>query len=142
MKLKNGGECIASFEAAHVTLGTRIGAVRKTLEHEFSWDEARIALVELRAALDAHFTMEENGGYLAEVRKHAPERILAVASLESDHSRMRGMLARLLAEVLVARSREPLREGVAQFLATLADHERRENELVAAAFSTDIPATD
>ena len=126
----------------HRSLGKRIAEVRRLLEGTFSWDQARVAIAELREALEAHFSMEETGGYLADVLAHAPERSLAVAKLESDHSRMRGTLAQLLAEALVARSREELTKNTRAFLVTLAEHERQENELVHTTFSTDVAASD
>lgn len=126
----------------HRSLGKRIADVRRLLDGAFSWDEARVALAELRTTLEAHFAMEETGGYLADVLAHAPERGLAVAKLEADHSRMRGTLAQLLAEALVARSRDELTKNTRAFLVTLGEHERQENELVQVTFSTDVAASD
>ena len=139
MQKKTQSEAMA---AEHQSLGKRIASLRRLLEAAFSWDEARVALAELRETLEAHFSMEEAGGYLAEVLAEAPERTAAVAKLASDHSRMRGTLARLLAEALVARSREDLTQNVHLFLVTLTDHERRENELVHVTFAIDVAAGD
>lgn len=136
MRVKNTREAarFALLAAEHHTLQGRAASLRVLLERDFSWDEARIALSELRGALEAHFFLEEAGGYLSEVLAVAPEHHLTVAKLESDHSRMQGGLAALLCEALVARSREDLRRNVGAFLATLAAHERRESELVQATF--------
>jgi hemerythrin len=133
----------SSLVAEHEKLGKTIAAMRTLVSDEsFSWDSARVSLTELRETLESHFSMEEAGGYLASVTSEAPQHSLLVAKLESDHSRMRGMLASLLAGALVARSREDLRNDVEEFLAFLASHERRENQLVIDTFTTDIPATD
>lgn len=142
-KVNDAASRLAAMAAEHKKLGTTIADVRKLLAEEyFSWDAVRTSLADLRASLEAHFVMEEAGGYLAEVLTRAPEKNLAVARLESDHSRMRGMLASALAEALVARSRDELRNSVEKVLVTLIDHERRENEIVQDTFSTDIPAAD
>lgn len=144
MRVKNTREATrrALLAAEHHTLEKRVAALRLLLEGEFSWDAARIALSELRQALEAHFFLEESGGYLSAVLALAPERNLAVARLESDHSRMQGGLAALLCEALLARSREELRTNVSAFLGVLADHERRENELVQSTFSSEVSAGD
>lgn len=144
MRGKNTREATraALLAAEHHTLQKRVAALRQLLEGDFSWDDARLALSELRQALEAHFFLEESGGYLSGVLALAPERSLAVARLESDHSRMQGSLAALLCEALVARSREDLRKNVSAFFDVLADHERRENELVQSTILAEISAGD
>lgn len=131
-----------TLKAEHAALGPRIAELRALLAREFSWDDARIALVDLRKTLKLHFALEESGGYLAEVLACAPELAQTVAKLESDHSRMCGSLARLLAEALVARERAELRQSVSEFLDVLAVHEHGENAVAQRALMTDVPGGD
>ena len=133
--------CLA-LAAEHAALGPRIAELRALLGGDFSWDDARIALVQFRSTLQLHFALEESGGYLAEILASAPERAEAVAKLESEHSRMRTDLTRLLAEALVAREKADLRQSVCDFLAALAAHEHRENELSQHVLLVDGPGGD
>ena len=132
----------AGLAEEHRRLQGRIEAVREAVLSGFRWDDARLVLADLRDTLDGHFALEEEGGYLSEVLSIAPHHGRAVARLASEHDRLRTRLALLVAEALMARSRESLRENVADFLARLAEHERRENEIVQVTFSTDVPAVD
>ena len=123
----------------HEALGRRIAELRALTAREFSWDEVRFALVDFRKALQLHFAMEESGGYLAEVLASAPQFARIVAKLESDHGRMRGDLARLLAEAIGARERVELRASVGVFLIALAAHEHGENEVTQRTLMGDVP---
>lgn len=126
----------------HALVDRRLAEAKALLGTEFSWDDARVALMALRDNIERHFGFEEHGGYLAEVVTRAPERAAAIERLGSEHTQMRGLLARMLGEALIARDRKELRTAFEAFLATLTDHERRENELVQAVYSTDVSAAD
>lgn len=128
-----------SLAAEHAALRPRIVELRTLLEGDFSWDEARVALVQFRSALQLHFALEESGGYLSEVLARAPEQATTLARLESEHSRMRADLTRLLAEALVAREKADLRQSVREFLTGLAEHEKCENEVSQLVLATDEP---
>lgn len=136
------GPRTSSLAEEHRRLGNRIGTVRELLQTEFSWDDARLALAGLQERLNTHFTLEEDGGYLAEVLAVAPQHAPAVAKLASEHDRLRMRIALLVGEALVAHTRESLRENVADFFVRLLDHARREDEIVQATFATDSPACD
>ena len=131
-----------TLAAEHAALAPRIAELRVLLEGDFSWDEARVALVQFRSSIQLHFALEESGGYLSEVVAKAPECAATVARLESEHSRMRGDLTRLLAEALVAREKADLRTSVRDFLTLLAAHEHCENEISQRALVIDPPGGD
>lgn len=131
-----------SLRTDHELVAAHIASCRAALSGPFGWDAARQAVTSLREELERHFEREESDGYLQEVLSRAPERAKAAAKLQGDHSRMRGELAKLLATVLVARSRDAAREELETFLAGLADHERREHELVQLALTTDVGTGD
>lgn len=131
-----------TLAAEHAALALRIAALRTLIDGEFSWDEARVALADLRRTLRLHFALEESGGYLAEVLSLAPERAETIARLEFDHNLMRSDLTRLFAEAVAEPSRDALRQSVRDFLAVLATHEHGENEIVQVVLMADLPGGD
>jgi malate synthase len=93
------------------------------------------ALAELHAALTGHFNEEEKpGGLYDALGVCAPGFRQLLAELVDDHFRFAGLVRdlreRARAEGTAA---DALRADVARFLAALADHERREHEMVKAA---------
>lgn len=128
-----------TLAAEHAALAPRIVALRTLIDCEFSWDEARVALSDLRRTLLLHFALEEAGGYLAEVLSLAPEHAVTIARLEFDHQLMRSDLTRLLAEAVAEPAREDLRRSVHGFLTVLATHEHGENAIVQSVLMADLP---
>jgi hypothetical protein len=93
------------------------------------------ALAELHAALVGHFNEEEKpGGLYDALGVCAPAFRQPLAELVDDHFRFAGVVRDLRERALAAEgaAADSLRGDVARLVAMLADHERREHEMVKA----------
>jgi hypothetical protein len=91
------------------------------------------ALADLHAALTGHFNQEEKpGGLYDALGVCTPEFRQPLADLVDDHFRLAGALRDLreLARPAQRPSTDAVRAAVAGFLSSLADHERREHDMV------------
>ena len=94
------------------------------------------ALADLHAALTGHFNAEEKpGGLYDALGVCAPGFRQHLAELVDDHFRFAGVVRDLRERARAAEgaAADSLRGDVARLLAMLADHERREHEMVKAA---------
>jgi hypothetical protein len=94
------------------------------------------ALADLHAALTRHFNQEEKpGGLYDALGVCAPGFREHLAELVDDHFRFAGLVRDLREQAREAEgaAADSLRGGIARLLAALADHERREHEMVKAA---------
>ena len=96
----------------------------------------------LRQRLRQHFAFEESSGYLRPVLNRRPEMADQVEGLRQQHQ---DVLARLLSisESLSKGGDLPAaREGLAAVLQDLADHERKEGELLQVSYTDELGAGD
>jgi hemerythrin len=94
------------------------------------------ALAELHAALTRHFNQEEKpGGLYDALGVCVPRFRQSLAELVDDHFRLAGVARDLRERAAEAEGGEAdaVRAGVARLVEMLADHERREQEMVEAA---------
>jgi len=94
------------------------------------------ALGDLHAALNLHFNEEEKpGGLYDALGVCVPPLRRRVAELVDDHFRLAGVVRALRERAREAdgTAADSLRADIARLLSTLADHERREHEMVEAA---------
>lgn len=96
------------------------------------------ALVDLRAALDAHVhEVEGPGGILADLVSRAPRLSAGVEDLRSDHERLAGTLSTVLSRAHDL-STSDLRARSLEILGELAEHRMKGADLVYEAFNADI----
>jgi malate synthase len=94
------------------------------------------ALTELHGALSSHFNAEERpGGLYDALGVCIPEFRERLGELVDDHFRFSGLVRDLAQRAREAEgaAADALRADVARFMQALADHERREHEMVKAA---------
>ena len=86
----------------------------------------------LRERLDEHFAVEEEGGLFRALADLVPESRSEVQALASEHGHILEMLemARIRAEYGPASEGHILRAELESFLATIGEHERREEALL------------
>jgi hypothetical protein len=94
---------------------------RRLLTHEAA---------ELRAEVESHFVLEEEGGYLAELIEERPHLAGPAETLLAEHARIREDLASLAAAIDGGASVEAIRGRLRDVVSVLSRHESRENELV------------
>lgn len=96
-----------------------------------SWCEAvSLHLRMLRAHLRSHFTREEKGGLLEEVRRSAPEQEAVCERLLHGHAELLGELDTLVTEAALCIEPVRWRGRLRELLQKLARHEEREDELL------------
>jgi hypothetical protein len=104
----------------------------------------------IRAILDAtrthvleHFRFEEQDGYMDKVRKREPRLQHAIDQLAGEHRRLAEALDALIENAKQASTLDPdLRRKTREWIATIRQHEAREDELVQDSFNLDVSAED
>jgi len=109
-----------------------LAALRREIDAAFergALHDARSALNRFEVALAAHFDLEQ-GFFFPALHGLSPSRSADLEALEREHA---GFLAelRMLGAGIERVSADASREAVAQSLAALRDHEKREERLVA-----------
>jgi hypothetical protein len=95
-----------------------------------------------RGRLTEHFGFEEENGYMDAVLERDPNRERTVRHLHDDHRRLLESLDALRGRAAGGGPPETLRADVLAWLASVRDHESRENALVQDAFNVDLSAED
>jgi hypothetical protein len=111
-------------------------------EAQTSRAEMGMRLRRTRAHLTDHFRFEEQNGYLDSVLRRDPNRERKVECLHDDHRRLAEELEGLLDEAAEVGPDGPLLEKVLAWVASVRDHEARENALVQDAFNVESAAED
>ena len=100
----------------------------------------------LAEAVQAHFALEERGGYFADVVRMAPHLSTTAAELQAQHEPLLESLEALRALARTAVKSDAgwarLREEVAQFADELLQHEAGERAMLQRAHGQDIGAGD
>jgi hypothetical protein len=113
----------------HRQLASLCDELRRALEVGGSADEALARLDPYRDAIEAHFGLEVQVFFPALQGLH-PEWSAELGALEAEHGRLRAGLEALRAALVGAAAGDP-RSGLETFVVRLAEHERREERLVA-----------
>jgi hypothetical protein len=122
-------------------LGELAHAIRTT-SHK-SLKEFKACLQTARTDLAEHFRLEEQNGFMDAVKSRHPAEVRAIQGLLAEHSGLLKSLDGLI--TLASRSAslsDRLRNKTLLWIQSVRAHERRENELIQDAFSTDIAAED
>jgi hemerythrin-like domain-containing protein len=109
--------------------------------------DVRNELEHLRAHLQKHFALEEEGGYLTQVIERRPTLSGEVDRLRSEHSQLAGIMDDMYRSVSTVTPSEELVlrdccHRIGQFLCYLTEHESRENLIVLSVFTHDIGTKD
>ncbi|MEK6236132.1 MAG: hemerythrin domain-containing protein [Planctomycetales bacterium] len=103
-------------------------------------------LADLRPHLTRHFAFEERGGYLCEALEVAPRYSEEAAELQGQHAVFLKQLAEIEGRVrdfpFGRESWNAIQDAFEDFLATMSEHEHRENALVQSAFGDDVGVGD
>lgn len=89
-----------------------------------------------------HFDLEEEGGFMRDVLKMAPQKINAVRELEDEHVRISENLDTVLKQLKQTENRDEsalaaIRNGVKEIMAMILAHEAAEGELIATTYYQD-----
>lgn len=96
-----------------------------------------------QAHVAEHFRLEEENGYLGDVRRREPRLERDVTHLAEEHRALKQSLEALALEAeAIARRERELREQVRAWAKSLRRHEARENRLVQDAYNMDLGAED
>lgn len=134
-----------AMKQAHAALEQQLSLLEKAVQAASgtSTAELRSILESVRIRLGTHFSLEEDGGYMAAVLKREPSREHAAANLLTEHHLLRELLNSLIE---TRRSGvyldDATRKSVGEWIASVRDHERRENLLVEDVFNRDIGPED
>lgn len=114
----------------HAELGEHIGEVREIFEADpIDWSRLAHVLLALEANVARHFAVEETDGYLAEAPNQTSSVQREIEDLRGQHMAMKRELRTIRA--LCGNRDARIREALEAWLSTLADHEHRENALLA-----------
>lgn len=103
----------------------------------------RTSLLKTRQDLMNHFRLEEENGYLDEVRKREPCLEQTLTKLEGEHCKLLQELDDILAQLEYPQpDAEPLQRHVRLWIHNVRGHEIRENDLIQDAFVHDLGAGD
>lgn len=106
-------------------------------------DKLRVRLGEVRAHVLQHFSSEEDGGWFDHIKRDQPRLAKAVQALVDEHIRLREALETIDLACRTASSiDESIRERVKAFVATMRQHESREDDLIQEAYNRDIGPAD
>lgn len=134
-----------AMKQAHTALDEQLTVLERAVQPG-TWKSAaelRSILESVRTRLGTHFSLEENGGYMAAVLKREPSREHAAANLLTEHHLLRELLNSLVETRRTGSSLdEATRKSVQDWIASVRDHERRENLLVEDVFNRDVGTED
>lgn len=99
-------------------------------------------LRDFKNALQKHFDLEEEGGFMTDVVKIAPQNINAVQKLETEHDTMNAMMEEILASLKDQEEKddlklEALRQRIGEFFEVLESHETAEGDLIESTYLQD-----
>jgi len=110
---------------------------------ELGLASVRTNLLKARHDLVNHFELEEEHGYLDEVRKREPCLEQTLRKLAGEHRKLLQKLDDILAEMEYPQpALEPLQRQVRLWVHDVRGHEIRENDLIQDAFVHDLGAGD
>jgi hemerythrin-like domain-containing protein len=103
----------------------------------------RAPLAATRSHINEHFRFEEQNGYMDKVRKREPRLEHTIEQLAAEHRQLAQSLDAIIKRAKDAPSLDPaLRDQIREWIASVRQHEAREDDLVQNAFNLDIGAED
>lgn len=99
-------------------------------------------LRDFKNALQKHFDLEEEGGFMTDVVKIAPQNINAVQKLETEHETMNAMMEEILTSLKDQEEKDDLklkalRQRIGEFFEVLESHEAAEGDLIESTYLQD-----
>ena len=89
-----------------------------------------------------HFRFEEKDGYFDSIRNREPRLERAIEHLAEEHRKMAAALDAIVREAKTGKPTENFRREIKEWVASVRDHEARENKLAQDAFNQDSTAED
>jgi hypothetical protein len=135
----------ASLREAHIILLAALKELDSMIRSDAPITPARwLAVLEpLRGDVDAHFAMEEDGGYMDGVVSRHPEWERQVREIQDEHRRLSTALGELIAKAGAGEGQEEaFRESLRGWIHQIRQHEARESRLVEDAFNLDLGTED
>ncbi len=132
----------AQVEREHACLKRDMGDIQENIMQEVSDEEFadwRLEFMwrlrDFRNHLCKHFDLEEEGGFMTEIKEEAPEAIKKVEELETAHGQILIDLDEILAELKSIETKkveelESIKGRVRKLISTFRAHESAENELM------------
>ncbi len=132
----------AQVEQEHACLKRDMGDIEEDVMQEVSDEEFadwRLEFMwrlrDLRNHLCKHFDLEEEGGFMTEIKEEAPEAIKKVEELETAHGQILIDLDEILAELKSIETKKveelvSIKGRVRKLMNTLRAHESAENEMM------------
>ncbi len=130
---------------AHVDLREDLGLLAETLrpQNVVTLHVLQERLQQTQTHILNHFRLEEQGGYLQEVREAEPRLSREIDQLQAEHGQLIKDLQALLADLEEeAEVDNTVRKKVQTWIKHVRHHESRENLLVEDAFTLDIGDKD
>jgi hypothetical protein len=130
------------IEADHVRLKAVMASISDDLDRsvtpsEFSaWKTTFIlSLRDFQSQLLKHFDLEEDGGFIEDMKRLAPQWMHRIEGVERDHDRLRKRLREIISDLKACRSYSEYREmackgRIIQLIDHLHEHEREETDMI------------
>jgi hypothetical protein len=114
----------------HAQLNARTSRILEIVSGDLDWPDLDVELAEVDRLLGRHFALEEEGGYLHEVRDRVPSEAALLERLERAHGELTAMLRSLRRLTLDRHDAAAVRNALLDWLDLLGKHEAAENHLV------------
>lgn len=142
--MTNGTEQLSTekIEEDHVRLKAVMTSISEDLDRsvsspEFSdWKTTFIlSLRDFQSQLLKHFDLEEDGGFIEEMKRLAPQWMHRIEGIEEDHDRIRKQLRTIIADLKACQSRSEYdqtacRGRILELIDHLHEHEREEHDMI------------
>lgn len=137
------GPTANEMQQEHQHLASLIERAQQAVEKIASPVMCQAQLQNLRDELRRHFQLEEQGGYMQEIREKRPNWNDRIDDLLTQHAAMLSTMGELLDEAdEIVRRTEQWQANFEKLLSALDNHEHAENQLVQEAYEQDIGSKD
>lgn len=130
------------IEQDHVRLKAMMASISDDLDRsvsppEFSaWKSSFVlSLRDFQSQLLKRFDLEEDGGFIEEMKRLAPQWMYRIRGVEEDHERIRNRLRAIIADLKTCRSLSEYEKTachgrILDLISHLHEHERTENDMI------------
>lgn len=142
MTNETGQLATRQIEEDHVRLKAVMTSISEDLDRsvsrpEFStWKTAFVhSLRDFQSQLLRRFDLEEDGGFIEEMKRLAPQWMQRIEGVEKDHDSIRERLRGIIADLKRCRSRSEYEQAecrgrILELIDHLHEHEREENDMI------------